>query len=80
MELKLGMNIDFDNIVDEFEGQSHRSKVNVAIMKKNRTSDGFTYADRDGLVDGLCIGSHHFVCDNALFCFRNCTNSMWNLK
>ena len=32
-DLKFGRNIAYDNISDKFEGQGHRSKVNVAILK-----------------------------------------------
>ena len=47
-DLKFGVRIDLDNISDEFEGQSHRSKVKVAILKKTWFSDfsyGVTYVD-----------------------------------
>ena len=33
MDLKIGVTIDLDNISDEFEGQGHRSKVKVAMLK-----------------------------------------------
>ncbi len=45
-DLKFGRNIDSDNISDKFEGQGHRSKVNVAIWKNvifRLFSYGMTY-------------------------------------
>ena len=33
MDLKFGRNIAFDNTLDKFEGQGHRSKVKVDIFK-----------------------------------------------
>ncbi len=33
-DLKFGVNIAFDNILDEIRGQGQRSKVKVAILKK----------------------------------------------
>ncbi len=32
-DLRFGVRIDLDNISDEFEGQGHRSKVKVAMLK-----------------------------------------------
>ena len=47
-DLKFGRDIAFDNIPDKFEGQGHRSKVRVAILKKSdfpTFSYGLTYVD-----------------------------------
>ncbi len=33
MDLQFGMNITIDDILDEFEGQGHRSKVKVVRLK-----------------------------------------------
>ncbi len=48
--LKFGQRIDLDNISDEFEGQGHRSKVKVAMLKNVifRLFDGVNCVDRAG--------------------------------
>ncbi len=47
MDLKFSMEIDLDNISQEFHGQGHRLKVKVARSKIIifKVSDGLTYAD-----------------------------------
>ncbi len=45
MEVKFGVGTDLDDISDEFDGQGHRSKVKVAMLKNGifGASNGLAY-------------------------------------
>ncbi len=49
MDLKSGSYVGLDNISDEFEGQSHRSKAKIIRLKKR---DFLTV-----LLGGTCVNS-----------------------
>ena len=49
-DLKFGTGVDFDDISDEYNGQGHRSKVRVAMLKNMI----FGVSDRLICADSLC--------------------------